>query len=86
MSRRARDGRNGNHGRGELRVKESGSHRGGGGEPACRGRDAEELEDGMRIRRIGSAVAGRVATHGDHRWRWRSAILGARDGKCDRDR
>ena len=54
-------------GAGELRVKESDRIAAVVANLRAVGVDAEELEEGMRIRGSDRPLAGRVMTHGDHR-------------------
>ncbi|MBA3889117.1 MAG: 3-phosphoshikimate 1-carboxyvinyltransferase [Gemmatimonadaceae bacterium] len=64
----------------ELRVKESDRIAAVVSNLRAIGADAEELEDGMRIRGGTRPLHGRVVTHGDHRLAMAFAVLGAREG------
>jgi 3-phosphoshikimate 1-carboxyvinyltransferase len=67
-------------GAGELRVKESDRISAVVANLRAIGADAEELPDGMRIRGSRAPLAGRIATHGDHRLAMAFGILGAAIG------
>ncbi len=67
-------------GAGELRVKESDRIATVVANLRTLGVDVEERPDGMRIRGTGSALSGRVQTHGDHRIAMAFGILGSAPG------
>jgi 3-phosphoshikimate 1-carboxyvinyltransferase len=67
-------------GAGELRVKESDRLAAVVANLRAIGADAEELDDGMRIRGSNAPLSGRVVTHGDHRLAMAFGILGAAHG------
>jgi 3-phosphoshikimate 1-carboxyvinyltransferase len=67
-------------GAGELRVKESDRITAVVANLRAIGADAEELDDGMRIRGSNAPLSGRVVTHGDHRLAMAFGILGAAHG------
>jgi 3-phosphoshikimate 1-carboxyvinyltransferase len=67
-------------GAGELRVKESDRIAAVVANLRAIGATAEELPDGMRIVGSDRPLAGRVATHGDHRLAMAFGVLGAASG------
>jgi 3-phosphoshikimate 1-carboxyvinyltransferase len=73
----------------ELRVKESDRITAVVANLRAIGADAEELPDGMRIVGSDRPLAGKVATHGDHRLAMAFGVLGAAAGNAievdDRD-
>jgi len=69
-------------GAGELRVKESDRIAAVVANLRAVGVDAEELEEGMRIRGSDRPLAGRVMTHGDHRLAMAFGVLGAATGNA----
>jgi len=69
-------------GAGELRVKESDRIAAVVANLRAVGVDAEELEEGMRIRGSVRPLAGRVMTHGDHRLAMAFGVLGAATGNA----
>jgi 3-phosphoshikimate 1-carboxyvinyltransferase len=69
-------------GAGELRVKESDRIAAVVANLRAVGVDAEELEEGMRIRGSDRPLAGRVMTHGDHRLAMAFGVLAAATGNA----